>query len=43
MNKDIFLSVLLKISISAQNILTKKQVYSAYTLYIAVDHQRQSG
>jgi hypothetical protein len=37
--------VLVRVSISAQNIMTKKQVgkervYSAYTFHIAVDHQR---
>ena len=42
------MSVLVMVSISAQNIMTKKQggeerVYSAYTLHVAVHHQRKSG
>ena len=42
------LSVLVRVSIPTQNIMTKKQggeerVYSAYTFRIAVDHQRKSG
>jgi hypothetical protein len=40
--------VLVRVSISAQNIMIKKQVgeeriYSAYTFHIAVYHQRKSG
>ena len=40
--------VLVRVSIPAQNIMTKKQVgeervYSAYTFHIAVHHQRKSG
>jgi hypothetical protein len=41
-------AVLVRISIPAQNIMTKNQVeeervYSAYTFHIAVHHQRKSG
>ena len=41
-------SVLVRVSIPVQNIMTKKQigeqrVYSAYTFHIAVHHQRKSG
>jgi hypothetical protein len=40
--------VLVRVSILAQNIMTKKQVgeervYSAYTFHIAIHHQRKSG
>ena len=41
-------SVLVRVSIPGQNIMTKKQVgeervYSVYTLHVAVHHQRISG
>ena len=41
-------SVLVRVSIPGQNIMTKKQVgeervYSVYTFHISVDHQRMSG
>ena len=40
--------VFVRVSIPAQSIMTKKQVweervYSAYTSYVAIHHQRKSG
>jgi hypothetical protein len=45
---DGLLTVLVRVCIPAQNIMTKKQVrgervYSAYTFHIAAHHQRKSG
>ena len=47
-HKNIFLNVLVRVSIPGQNIMTKKQVgeeriYSAYIFHVAVNHQRMSG
>jgi hypothetical protein len=46
--KEVLCIVLVRVSIPAQNIMTKKQigeerVYSAYTSHITVHHQRKSG